>query len=73
MKHNMGSADRIARALVAVVIVALYMNGNVQGVIAYILLAIAGIFLLTSVVGFCPLYSLLGIKTCGTGKSNKIY
>jgi hypothetical protein len=73
MKHNMGNADRLARALVAVVIAALYFNGNIHGVISYILLVIGGIFLVTSVAGSCPLYSLFGIRTCRTGKSNKIY
>ena len=71
MKHNMGTADRLVRVLVAVVILALFMNGNIHGLLSYVLLAIAAIFLLTSVFGTCPLYSLFGMKTCGTVNSKK--
>jgi hypothetical protein len=73
MKRNMGNADRLGRTLVAFVIAALYLNGNIHGLMSYILLAIGGIFLLTSIVGSCPLYTLFGIKTCGSGKADKIY
>ena len=73
MKRNMGNADRLARALVAGVIAALYLNGNIAAPWSYILLAVGGIFVLTSILGNCPLYSLFGIRTCRTGNTNKIY
>lgn len=63
MKKNMGAADRIIRAIIAVIIVLLYTSGKIQDTTAIILLIIAGIFLLTSLVSFCPLYTLLSIKT----------
>jgi hypothetical protein len=71
MKNNIGNADRVGRLLVAVVIGALYLNGNIAGILSYILLAVGAIFALTAIVGSCPLYSLFGINTCGTAKSNK--
>jgi hypothetical protein len=64
MKSNVGSIDKVVRILIAVVISILFFTGTVQGVVAYVLLALGAIFLLTSAVGFCPLYRLVGISTC---------
>ncbi|MEO8770598.1 MAG: DUF2892 domain-containing protein [Ferruginibacter sp.] len=64
MKKNMGRTDSILRLLIAVVIVALYFTNIIQGVFAIILLIVAGIFLLTAVIGVCPLYTLFGISSC---------
>lgn len=64
MKKNMGNADRIIRVLVAVVIAVLYFTNQISGTLGIILLVLAGIFLLTSVVSFCPLYAPFGINTC---------
>jgi Protein of unknown function (DUF2892) len=70
MKNNMGNTDRIIRVLAAAVIAVLFINNTVTGVLAYVLLAVGGIFLLTSLVGSCPLYSLFGINTCRVKKVN---
>jgi len=64
MKKNMGSADRIIRILIAVAAVALYATNTLTGTLGIVLIAIAGIFLLTSIVSFCPLYAIFGMKTC---------
>lgn len=64
MTINMGSADRIIRPLLAVVFIALYFTGTVTGTVGIILLVLAAVFLLTSIVGMCPLYTLFGINTC---------
>ncbi len=66
MKKNMGGADRIVRILVAALFAALYFGGYVTGTIGIVLLALGAVFVLTSLVGFCPLYTLFGIKTCKT-------
>ena len=68
MKTNMGGMDRIIRVLVAIVAVALYFTGTLTGTLGIVALVVAGIFLLTSVVSFCPLYTLFGISTCPTKK-----
>ncbi|MEM9836205.1 MAG: DUF2892 domain-containing protein [Bacteroidota bacterium] len=60
----MGSADRVIRPLIAIALIALYFTGTVTGTLGIISLVVAGIFLLTSVVGMCPLYTLLGINSC---------
>lgn len=64
MKKNMGAADRIIRTLLAAVFAYLYFSGTVTGISGIVLVALGAIFLLTSIVGSCPLYSLFGIKTC---------
>jgi hypothetical protein len=64
MKKNMGSIDRVVRVLVALVIGGLYLANVISGTVAIVLLALGGIFLLTSLVSFCPLYLPFGINTC---------
>ena len=68
MKKNMGSTDRITRFLIAIVISVLYFTGTITGTFGIVLLVIAGIFLLTSLVSFCPLYTLIGMNTCPAKK-----
>jgi hypothetical protein len=63
MKKNMGTADKVIRILVAVVVVVLYFTHVISGTLAYILLALAAIFVLTSLAGFCPLYLPFRINT----------
>lgn len=64
MKKNMGSVDKTVRIILALVIAALYFTGVIPGVLGIVLLVVAGVFLLTSFVSFCPLYAPFGIKTC---------
>lgn len=64
MKKNMGATDKTIRLLVAIGIFLLYFFNVVEGTLAYILIALAVIFVLTSLIGFCPLYKPLGINTC---------
>ena len=70
MKKNMGSADRIIRLLLAVLFAALYFTNTVTGVTGIVLLVLGAVFVLTSIVSFCPLYVIFGINTC-KAKSNK--
>lgn len=63
MKKNMGTIDRILRVIVAVVIAALYFANVISGTVAIVLLALAAIFILTSLISFCPLYLPLGLST----------
>ena len=64
MKKNLGTADKIIRVIIAVVIGLLYFTNVIAGTLGIVLLVIAGVFLLTSIVGFCPLYAPFGINTC---------
>ena len=63
MKQNMGSIDKLARVFVAVVIAVLYFTGQITGTAAIILGIFAVVFLLTSAIGFCPLYLPLKLST----------
>ncbi len=65
MKKNMGSIDRILRIVVAAIIAVLYFMKVIDGTLAIILLALAGIFVLTSLISVCPLYLPFGISTKG--------
>ena len=64
MKKNMGSADRVIRILLAVVVLVLYFTNIITGTLGIVLLVLAGIFLVTSLVSFCPLYTLIRFNTC---------
>jgi Na+(H+)/acetate symporter ActP len=64
----MGTIDRIIRILLAIVVVILYMTGSITGVAAIILGILAFVFILTSLIGFCPLYVPLKISTIGKAK-----
>ena len=63
MKKNMGKTDKGIRIVIALAIAALYYFDVIEGTLAYILMALAIIFLLTSFIGFCPLYKPMGINT----------
>ncbi len=56
--------DRTIRVIIALAVGALYYFNVITGTVAYILLALAVVFVLTSFISFCPLYTLLGINTC---------
>ncbi|HOY40218.1 MAG TPA: DUF2892 domain-containing protein, partial [Chitinophagales bacterium] len=64
MKKNMGSADRIVRLIVAAIFAVLYFTNTVSGTFGIILLVLAGVFVLTSLISFCPLYAPFGFSTC---------
>lgn len=64
MKKNMGTADRIIRIIIAAVAISLFLTDVVAGTPGIILVALGGIFLLTSLVSICPLYLPFGASTC---------
>ncbi len=64
MKVNMGSTDKIIRVVLAIVFSVLYFTGTVDGTIGIVLLVLGGVFLVTSLISFCPLYTIFGLNTC---------
>ena len=62
---NMGQIDKIIRVLVALVFAALNLLGFVGGTLGLILWIFAAVFVLTSLVSFCPLYIPFKISTKG--------
>ncbi len=72
MKKNMGITDRIIRILAAITVIVLYATGVLTGVWGIVLLVFAGIFILTSLFGVCPLYMPFGINTqCKSCRTEK--
>lgn len=63
MKKNMGTIDKLIRVFIAAVIGVIYFMGLINGITAIILLALAGVFVLTSLISTCPLYLPFGIST----------
>ncbi|MEE4115383.1 MAG: DUF2892 domain-containing protein [Marinilabiliaceae bacterium] len=66
MKKNMGTADRVIRVIIAVLIAVLFLSGVIEGTLGIVLLVLAGVFVLTSFIKVCPLYIPFGISTCAT-------
>jgi hypothetical protein len=63
MKKNMGTLDRTVRILIAIILGILILTGKISGTLAWVLGIISVVFLLTSIIGWCPLYVPLGIST----------
>lgn len=71
MKQNMGLADRLLRLLIAVTLAFVYLSGTVTGGWQIFLAVVMCILAVTAVLGFCPLYSLLGLNTSEGSKNKK--
>ena len=67
MGRNMGTADRTLRVIVALVLLALAYTGTLTGTLATVAWIVAEVFIVTSLVSFCPLYRLVGMNTCSKG------
>ena len=63
MKKNMGMVDRIMRLILAGLVLVLYLTGVISGTTAVILGALAVVWVVTSLLGFCPLYLPFKIST----------
>ncbi len=64
MKKNMGNMDKVIRVLIALVVGVLVFAEVLTGTLAIVLLVLAGVFVLTSLIGTCPLYLPFGASTC---------
>ncbi|MDB2656619.1 DUF2892 domain-containing protein [Crocinitomicaceae bacterium] len=64
MKVNLGLADRVIRLLIAVAAVILFYAGVTSGILGITLIVVGAILALTSLISFCPIYAVFGIKTC---------
>ena len=63
MKRNMSDTDRIIRVLIAALFAYLYFGGIVTGALGIVLVFLGGVFLLTAIVAFCPLYAPFKFST----------
>jgi len=69
MMKNMGITDKTIRILIAAAIGILYITNIISGTLALILGILAFVLVLTSFIGFCPLYLPFGMNTCKKDKS----
>lgn len=63
MKTNMGIIDRVGRIILAGVVFTLFATGQITGTTGIVLLVLAGVFVLTGLIGFCPLYAPFKFST----------
>jgi hypothetical protein len=68
MKKNMGKTDKLIRVTLGLIFIALYFSGTVTGTLGIVLVILGAVFILTSAMSFCPLYTLVGINTCAVKK-----
>ncbi len=64
MNKNMGNIDKIIRVVIAVIMSILYFTGMIPGTLGIVLIAVSIIFVVTSLISFCPLYKIFGFSTC---------
>jgi len=63
MKKNVGSIDKIVRIIIAIAAIYFAYSGKVESPWNYVLYAVGGIMLFTSILGTCPLFSIFGVST----------
>lgn len=68
----MGTTDKIVRVIIAVIIATLYFLNVLTGVLGIVLLVLAGVFVLTSLISFCPLYTIFRLNTCSKDETKKM-
>jgi len=71
MKKNLGAIDKLVRLVVALLLIIVYFQGLVVGILGVVFLIIAAIFVVTSLVGICPIYAVFGISSCPVEKHAK--
>jgi hypothetical protein len=64
MKKNLGPIDKVVRVTIAAIIAILYFTNVITGTLGIVLLILAGVFALTSLISFCPIYRIFGLSTC---------
>lgn len=71
MTTNMGRLDRVLRLVAAAVLAFIAFSTGIAaaGVLHWVLLAVAAIFVVTALIGTCPLYSVFGLRTCRAYKT----
>ena len=63
MNRNLSNMDRIIRVVVAALFAYLYFAGIVTGGLGIVLLVLAGVFVVTAIAGYCPLYAAFKFRT----------
>lgn len=66
MKANVGGIDRMIRALAGLALVTAGAIGAVTAPWNMVAMGVGAVLVLTSLIRFCPLYTILGINSCST-------
>jgi hypothetical protein len=64
MKRNMGNTDKIIRVVIAAIVAGLFYSNIITGTLGIVLLVLSVVFVITSLISFCPIYSVFGLSTC---------
>jgi hypothetical protein len=72
MKKNVGTIDKVIRIVFAMAVIALFLTNVITGVLGIVLLAVSAILVITSMVGVCPLYIVMGLNSAGKTISRKV-
>jgi hypothetical protein len=64
MNKNMGSIDKLVRLFIAIVLIALYYTNVLKDTLGIVALILALVLTITSLISFCPVYAIFGMKTC---------
>jgi len=68
MKRNVGQVDKMIRLSIVAIVLGLFFTEIISGTLAIVLLVFCTVFLISTLIGFCPLYTLFGINTCEVKK-----
>lgn len=68
MKKNMGTADRLIRLLVGIILGALGVSNVTHGTLEIVLVIVAIVLVVTSAFGVCPAYVPIKLSTCKKGE-----
>jgi hypothetical protein len=68
MQKNLGKIDSIIRILIGIVLAYLFYNNYISDTLGIVLLSVSGVLIITGLMGWCPLYRLLGMRTCQVKK-----
>ncbi len=68
--RNVGTADRIIRAVPAFVVAVLWLTETLSGTALIVSAVLAAMLLVTAVTSRCSIYAMLGISTCSTNQSS---
>jgi ABC-type antimicrobial peptide transport system permease subunit len=64
MKKNLGSTDKVIRYILAIVALFIGFLSGVSGFLQGVFISVALILIGTSLLSLCPLYAIVGLKTC---------
>lgn len=64
LNQNVGTLDRIARLGLGAVLGAVFLAGFVATPLSWLVGVLSVIMLATGALGFCPIYRVVGVRTC---------